>query len=243
MLPRRRQFQRATVATAAALAVCYAWHKRQALIEFVRTLQPPQQQTDDRHTTMAPEEIGRRHKLPSAGLMVRAAVRIQTAWRQRMIKRLREVEPEMVQHTRLVRADTGCGGLMEVDVALNVMSIYAIDAVEQRFSCEFVLRVRTLNASTLRTQHTGERVTHANWEPRIRILNLIAVERWRSEGHVALPRDSNRAPLVQLPLLCSLQCSAACNALQPADDVRVRMYPIARSARLRLRHERRRARI
>ena len=107
-------------------------------------------------------------------------------------------------HTRLINADSMRPAQIELDVSLNVMSLFAIDTVEQRFSCEFALRCRTLNASMLLTEtgkplptpvschciqpphssslrhpYSGERVTHSNFEPRIRITNLIAVERWR----------------------------------------------------------------
>ena len=83
------------------------------------------------------------------------------------------------RRTRLINADGSDGAaLIALDVSLNVLSLFAIDTVEQRFSCEFVLRCRTLNASRLRTE-AGEHVSHDNFEPRIRIVNLIAVERWR----------------------------------------------------------------
>ena len=49
----------------------------------------------------------------------------------------------------------------------------------------FILRCRTLNANELRTADSGDRVSHTNWEPRIRILNLIGVERWRMRPSVA----------------------------------------------------------
>ena len=113
-----------------------------------------------------------------ATLFVGAAVRIQRTWRKLHPVQLKP-DDERALHSRLVSAHTGLSGRMEMDVSLNIMSCHAIDTVEQQFSCEFVLRVRTLNAASLRTAERDERVTHENWEPRIRILNLISIERWR----------------------------------------------------------------
>jgi hypothetical protein len=87
-------------------------------------------------------------------------------------------DPERETHSRLVEASTGKPGSVVMEVCINVLAMWNIDTVEQRFSCEFVLRLRTFNMSAMRTS-SGNSVTHVNWEPRIRVLNLIEAQRWK----------------------------------------------------------------
>ena len=68
-------------------------------------------------------------------------------------------------------------GEIKVGFKINVLSISALDNVGQTFVCEFVLRGRTLNAAKLKTA-AGEPVTVDNWEPRIRILNMLESSIW-----------------------------------------------------------------
>ena len=68
-------------------------------------------------------------------------------------------------------------GEIKVGFKINMLSISALDNVSQTFVCEFVLRGRTLNAAKLKTA-AGEPVTVDNWEPRIRILNMLESSIW-----------------------------------------------------------------
>ena len=67
---------------------------------------------------------------------------------------------------------------LKIDLALTRASpALDRDNVGQTFVCEFVLRGRTLNAAQLKTV-AGEPVTVDNWEPRIRILNMLESSIW-----------------------------------------------------------------
>ena len=67
---------------------------------------------------------------------------------------------------------------LKIDLALTRASpALDRDNVGQTFVCEFVLRGRTLNAAQLKTV-AGEPVSVDNWEPRIRILNMLESSIW-----------------------------------------------------------------
>lgn len=185
------RLRRRTLAAAAGVGLYVAWRRREELHELCssawQTLNaqvhsddagPVDTQVDatllaDATPTPimnAGAAATRRPRFKRAGLFVRAAVRIQVAWRRRL-NRLRFLSTssaaavdELALHSRLVWADDGSPGQLEMDVSLNVMSVHSIDTVEQRFSCEFVLRLRTLNAAMLRTTGGREPVGHENWE-------------------------------------------------------------------------------
>lgn len=59
----------------------------------------------------------------------------------------------------------------------NVLSVHEIDTANQTFRMELVIRSRTLGVPTAKTQ-SGDPVTIDNWEPRIRLLNLLESSKW-----------------------------------------------------------------
>ena len=98
-------------------------------------------------------------------------------------QRERSNSNEERHHARLVSAD-GSAGCMRMGVTLNVLSLHGIDTAAQRFNIELVLLCRTLNAASLRTEG-GAAVNRSNWEPRIRLLNLIATDSWQMRARTA----------------------------------------------------------
>lgn len=68
-------------------------------------------------------------------------------------------------------------------VRVNWLSMSNVDTVNQCFTAEVVLRLRSLNAKHLRLARTGEPITAAsNWDPHVRLLNLRTTELWQSRS-------------------------------------------------------------
>mmetsp|Transcript_4128 Transcript_4128/g.7719 ORF Transcript_4128/g.7719 Transcript_4128/m.7719 type:complete len:402 (-) Transcript_4128:90-1295(-) len=74
-------------------------------------------------------------------------------------------------------------GMVEMSVAVNVISLSEIDTVSQRFTSEVVIRAATTNLirDKIRVQGTEEEVTPKNWEPRLRFLNLLSTTTWERQ--------------------------------------------------------------
>lgn len=61
-----------------------------------------------------------------------------------------------------------------VEFVANFLSISRVDTVQQVFDAEVTLRGKTVGLASL-----GGAATPENWEPRIRILNMVATTTWR----------------------------------------------------------------
>mmetsp|Transcript_83645 Transcript_83645/g.194475 ORF Transcript_83645/g.194475 Transcript_83645/m.194475 type:complete len:409 (+) Transcript_83645:29-1255(+) len=64
-----------------------------------------------------------------------------------------------------------------VEFVIVVLNIHNLDTVQQTYEAEMVIKGRTRGAAVARTEH-GETVTPDNWEPRVRLLNLISTAKW-----------------------------------------------------------------
>ena len=120
---------------------------------------------------------------------------------------------------------------LKIDLAL-IRASPALDSdnVGQTFVCEFVLRGRTLNAAQLRTV-AGEPVSVDNWEPRIRILNMLESSIWSMHANDCADGElefkwricgtfGERMELESFPLDCQklqLDISSAIPAHKPDD--------------------------
>jgi hypothetical protein len=71
---------------------------------------------------------------------------------------------------------------VKIDISAHFLMVNNVDTVQQLFDASVVLRGKTTGLASL--AGTGTEVTPDNWDPRIRILNLIETRTWKRKAEV-----------------------------------------------------------